>query len=180
MVITSGFADDYSNVYNLKQQYVQAFALSTLGFLIPVMFGHPQLLVGVLVNAFIIRAALTLPASRSWPLVFTPVLGALSRGLLFGPFTPFLLYMVPFIWAGNYILLWAFSRRVTGKFGYALTLGASSVAKAALLYSSAFILFNAGLVPAVLLPSMGVFQLVTALAGGVLAYGSLKAERLLH
>jgi hypothetical protein len=171
-----GYVSEISDRYGLRRQYIESFALSALGFLIPVLFGHPQILVGVLVNAFIVRAAMSLPLKRALPVVFTPVLGAIARGLLFGPLTVYLVLMAPFIWAGNLILLWAFSGRRMQDSGFVLRLGASSIAKAGLIYSGAFILFNAGLVPAALLPAMGVLQLSTALAGGLVAYGSLKAR----
>jgi hypothetical protein len=161
--------------YAARYQFVEMFALSALGFLIPFAFGHPQLLVGILVNAFIIRAASTLPINKALPIVFTPTIGVLARGLLFGPFTVYILLLTPFIWAGNYLLLWAF----TQKRNFPLTLGAASIAKAGLLYGSAFILYTAGLIPAIMLPAMGILQLTTALAGGILAYGELKAEKLL-
>jgi hypothetical protein len=156
-------------------QRLQLLALAGLAFMIPFTLGHPQQLVGVLVNALIIRAALTLPRDRALPVAFAPTLGVLARGLLFGPFTFYVALMMPLIWAGNYILLWAFSLRGN----YALTLGLSSLAKAAFLYSGACALYGAGLMPAALLPAMGAFQLATAVAGGVLAYCELKAERIL-
>ncbi|MFH1055631.1 MAG: hypothetical protein V1744_06020 [Candidatus Altiarchaeota archaeon] len=167
------YFDDFYGKYSLRQQYVEMFALAALGFLLPFTVGHPQILVGVLVNAFIIRAALTLPEHKALLVVFTPVLGALARGLLFGPFTLFLVYMVPFIWAGNYILMKAF--RVRGN--YFLRLGVGSVAKTGLLFGSAYALYSTGLLPALMLSAMGVMQLTTAIAGGILAYGELKAER---
>jgi hypothetical protein len=163
---------DYRERYSPRYQMIQMLALSAMGFLVPFITGHPQILVGVLVNAFIIRAALTLPHNKALPVVFTPVLGALARGILFGPFTVFVVFMVPFIWMGNYILLWAFQR----KHSFLPTLGAASLAKAGLLYGSAYVMYSAGILPALFLDTMGVFQLATALAGG-LALWTLRLSR---
>jgi hypothetical protein len=168
------YGQAYSGRFESRHQMIELFALSALGFLIPFSFGHPQLLVGVLVNALIIRAAMTLPLNRALPIAFTPTLGVLARGLLFGPFTIFVVYLLPFICVGNILLLWAFSKG--GNFGF--TLAASSVVKAAFLYSSAYVLFVLGIIPAVLLPAMGVLQLTTALAGGIIAVSEFKLQRL--
>jgi hypothetical protein len=46
-----------------------------------------------------------------------------------------------------------------------------SSVKAGFLFLAAFVLFKLGLVPVVFLTAMGVIQLVTALGGGVLAFG---------
>jgi hypothetical protein len=170
-----GYDDETPNVNQQRYQMIQMLALSALGFLIPFGIGHPQAIVGVLVNAFIIRAALTLPKDKALPVIFTPTLGVLARGLMFGPFTFFVVFMMPFIWAGNYILLWAFSR----KKNFVGTLFLSSAAKAGFLYGSAFMLYSAGIVPELFLTTMGVFQLTTALAGGILVLGELKAEEAL-
>ncbi|MFH0861943.1 MAG: hypothetical protein V1875_02830 [Candidatus Altiarchaeota archaeon] len=166
-----GYADKSANLQRF--QNVQMLALSALGFLIPFTVGHPQLIVGVLVNAFIIRAAMSLPREKALPVVFTPTLGVLARGLLFGPFTAYVIFMLPFIWVGNYILLWAFSQRTH----YTVTLIMSSAAKAGFLYGAAYLLFSQGIVPEIFLTSMGIFQYATALAGGILAYGELEAEK---
>jgi len=170
------YSDGTANKHIQERIYAEAFALSLLGFLIPFTFGHPQLLVGVLVNAFIIRAALTLPTNRALPVLFTPTLGVLSRGLLFGPYTPYIIYMTPFIWIGNYVLYWAMKSNALGK-SSAIKLAIGSCAKAAFLYSTAYVLYTADILPALFLPAMGVFQFATAVAGGILVLGYGKVKR---
>ena len=88
-----------------RSRFVYVTFLAFLGFAIPFTFGHPQLLVGVLVNALLVWSSLRLPLKMTLPVVFTPVLGVLARGLLFGPFTSYLALMAPFIWIGNLILV---------------------------------------------------------------------------
>jgi hypothetical protein len=75
--------------------------------------------------------------------------------------------MVPFIWAGNAVLVLgikylALGRRIN-KAG-ALLFGA--VLKTAFLFGSAYALFTFGFVPGAVLGAMGVLQLQTALLGG--------------
>ncbi len=144
-----------------------------VGFLVPFTIGHPQLLVGIVVNATLILGAVELESVRKTvPLLFAPSLGVLARGLIFGPFTPFLAIMLPFIWLGNAILVFGISefyrkRRIN----YGITLSAFSAAKAGFLFSIAFIFVSAAILPPVFLSAMGATQLVTALAGGFVAFG---------
>jgi hypothetical protein len=166
--------DEVGFEHSARHRFMEMFVLSFLGFLIPFAVGHPQFAVGVLVNALLVRSALSLPSYRTLPVVFTPALGALARGLLFGPFTLFLAYLVPFIWAGNFILVIAFKLKLRYRLNYWAALLAGSAAKAVFLYSAAWILYEAGLLPVVFLSAMGLMQFATAVLGGALAYVSLR------
>jgi len=171
------YLDEVYYKHSERHQFVEMLVLSFLGFLIPFVFGHPQLLVGALVNAFLIRSALSLPSRKALLVVFTPTLGVLARGLLFGPFTAFIILMMPFIWIGNYILIHAFKVKLKHKVNYGLTLLAGSALKAGFLYATAFALYSAGLIPQVLLLAMGSMQFTTAVFGGILVYLLLRVER---
>ena len=65
--------------------------VSFLAFAVPFSLGHPQLLVGTLVNACLFLSAIFLPKKLIYPLIFFPSLGVLTRGIIFGSLTPFLL-----------------------------------------------------------------------------------------
>lgn len=160
-----------------RYQSAEMFALGFVGFLLPFLLGHPQLLVGVAVNAFIIRAALSLPQNKAMPVLITPSLGALARGLLFGPFTIFLVYLIPFIWAGNYILFRAFKMKLAGNLNYGVALAGGSIAKAGFLYLAALALNSAGVIPVIFLTAMGTIQFTTAILGGIVVYMQLKVEK---
>jgi hypothetical protein len=96
-----------------------------------------------------------------------------GHGVLFGPFTLFLVFFLPFIWAGNWLLVRSFaSLRET--FPPVIALSLSSLLKASLLYVSALAYVRLGIVPALFLTSMSVIQLITALAGGVIALFALR------
>ena len=159
------------NVNLNSSQFRQVFVYSAIGFLVPFMLGEPQLLVGSVVNAIIILAATSeLSLAEALPIIVLPSVAVMARGLVFGPFTPFLLPMIPFIWAGNAVLFvgvkmlkkwWAFVP--------------AALAKSTLLFSAAYALFSLSVVPAVFLTAMGAFQLVTALIGGALALAASKS-----
>lgn len=154
------------------------WALAGFAFTIPLALDGPQLLVGTVVNAFLVVCALGLGARQSYALALLPSLGALSRGVLFGPFTPALAFMLPFIWLGNLLLIYLVKALfVERKLNYAVSLGGAALAKAGLLFASAFLLLQFSFVPVLFLTAMGVVQLATALLGGAAAYAALKAAR---
>jgi hypothetical protein len=159
-----------------KFEYAEFLALCFLSFMMPFLLGHPQLLVGIVVNAFLVLAALNMDSKKVVGLALIPSMGAIARGALFGPFTVSLVYMVPFIWAGNMVLIFAMKCLVAGKkMNYFAALGAGSLAKAGLLFGAAYVLLQFSLVPALFLEAMGTIQLVTAVAGGILAFVLWKA-----
>lgn len=146
-------------------EMIELLVYSAAALLVPFLLGHPQLLVGILVNTSLVLAALNLKNYKVLPVALLPSMGVIARGLIFGPFTVFLVYMVPFIWIGNLILV-ILVQKISNK-SLAFILGA--VVKAAFLYTVAILLIKMGVLPKVFSTSMGVIQLYTALAGGVLA-----------
>ncbi|MBR9692177.1 hypothetical protein GOV06_05330 [Candidatus Woesearchaeota archaeon] len=157
---------------------MEMIVYSVVSFFLPIVIGHPQIVVGIIVNAMLITAALNLKGYKLLPVILAPALGALSAGLLFGKFTVFLLYLIPFIWIGNAILVFAFKwLKLRLKKNYVLTLVVGSTAKSLFLFGAAFLLFKLGIIPVMFLTAMGVVQLTTALGGGIAAYGFQAAKR---
>ena len=174
------FKSVYEQEYALStvQETAEMVVYSAVCFFIPFLLGQPQILVGTLVNAALVLAALNLRGARVLPVILLPSLGVLAAGLIFGPLTPFLLYMIPFIWIGNSVLVVAFKElRLAKKMKYWKVLLAGAAAKASFLFASAVALFSLGLVPVPLLTAMGVLQLQTALLGGLLAFVVQKAKQ---
>jgi hypothetical protein len=145
-------------------------AVSILSFFIPFALGNPQWIVGVVVNAFLFSAAIFLPKKYYLPIVILPSLGVLVRGLVFGPLTPFLVYFLPFIWLGNIILVLVFKSLIRANKGYIIPSVVASIAKFIALFLIAKLYFDLHLVPKLFLQSMGVFQLLTALAGALISF----------
>jgi hypothetical protein len=159
-------------------EYFEMIVYSAVCFFLPLMIGHPQIVVGVVVNAMLITAALNLKGYKLWPVILLPALGALSRGVLFGPFTIFLVYMIPFIWIGNAILVYTFKiMKLEMKKNYIFTLVVGALLKAGFLFLIALTLFKLGIIPVIFLAAMGLFQLWTALAGGLVAFGIHYAKK---
>ncbi|MEM0231059.1 MAG: hypothetical protein QXW00_03440 [Candidatus Woesearchaeota archaeon] len=168
----------FQSSYETKNKFYEVAELFVIilgSFLIPFVLGHPQLLVGTLVNSLLIISAVRIKDYKIIFPIILPSIAALSRALLFGPFTKYLLFMLPFIWLGN-LLLVIFIKLIglylekgiiaAGSFG--------SAVKAGFLFSSAFLLFKTGLVPKAFLTAFGITQFATALAGLAVAYPIVK------
>ncbi len=144
-------------------------AVSIASFFVPISLGHPQWLVGTIVNVCLFLGVIYLPKKYFIPLAILPSLGVLARGLVFGPFTWFLVYFLPFIWLGNLILILVF-KNLFLRLHYVPSLILSSVAKFLFLFVVANLYFKFHIVPALFLQTMGLNQLATALAGGLISF----------
>ena len=160
-----------------KQQVIELVAYSFIAFFIPFFVGHPQLLVGTAVNMALILSSIYLKRNFLLPVIFMPSIAVLSRGLIFGPFTIFLLYFIPFIWIGNFILALFFKGLyLKKKTNYFITLLSGSFAKAFFLFFIALLLFKLNLIPEIFLKTMGILQFTTAIFGGIAAFAIIKSR----
>jgi hypothetical protein len=172
-----GYFNEVNQEYSNKRQFIEMTALFLGGFFISFLVGYPQIIVGSLVNAFLVRSALSLKGYKVLPVAIAPGLGVIARGLVLGPFTPFLIYLIPAIWAGNIIMIYAFKTQVRNKYNYLLALLGGSALKAGILFAAATVLFSASIIPAAIVTAMGLIQLETALIGGMITYLAIKAEK---
>lgn len=167
-----GFIKKQDYVLGYVQENIELIIYSVICFFAPFLIGHPQIVVGVLVNAALVLAALNLKDVKLLPVIILPSLAVLSRGMIFGPFTIFLVYMIPFIWVGNAILVWTFKKfNLDLKMNKWITLGIGSALKTVFLFGCAFVLVKFGILPVLFLTTMGIFQFYTAILGGILAFG---------
>lgn len=156
-------------ILSVKTQVFVFTCISLPSLMMPFALGHPQWLVGIIVNACLFLGAVFLPKKYFLPLVVLPSLGVLVRGLVFGPFTYFLIYFLPFIWLGNLVLILGF-KTLFLRFGYIFSVLAASAVKFLFLIAAASVYFKMSVIPAVFLQLMGFNQLATALAGGLLSF----------
>jgi hypothetical protein len=163
---------NYSSIFRYEwlKENIEIILLSFLSLVIPITFSHSQIITGILVNTVLVVAALRLKFYQALPVILLPSIGALASGFIFGPFTVFLIYMIPFIWIGNTILVLTY-KKINNKI-FALIF--SSALKALFLFSMALLLYKLNIIPVIFLTTMGVLQLITALAGGIITLGILK------
>ncbi|MBN2015377.1 hypothetical protein JW766_00920 [Candidatus Dojkabacteria bacterium] len=156
------------------RELLELILLSAVSFLIPVFIGHPQVFVGIVVNTLIVRSALTMKSWKNLPTILLPSLGALVRGVLFGPFTSYLFFLIPVIWTGNFILTYLVKKLSRRSFLSVAVF--SSVCKAAVIFAFTLMLVKVSVIPDLFLKSMGIIQVITALAGTTIALGVTKLE----
>jgi len=152
------------NQYLLSRLDIIVYFLS---YIVPIAITHPQWITGTIVNCFLYISAEKLNKKEYYPILILPSLGAITRGLLFGPQTIFLYYFLPFIWLGNYLLVFVFS--TTKNSNYLLRISLASFLKYLLLITTASLYFKLKIVPQIFVTSMGIMQLITAFTGGLLA-----------
>lgn len=147
--------------------------LPALAFSIPLLVSGPQLLTGTVVNTLLILSTTKLAENKWTTIAVLPSIAALLNGVLFAKFTPFLLFFLPCIWVGNYAFMKAYTE-IRRRSSFPVGLLFSAGLKTLILYLSVLFYFQLHLVPEVFITIMSVFQFVTAIAGGILAYVLLR------
>jgi len=153
-------------------EYAEFGALTAIAVLIPLLFRHPQLLVGSAVNFMLVMTAINI---RGWkriaPLILFPSISAAVGGYLLGQFTVLLVYLIPFIWMGNAILVFVFKYLYVAKGkNYAITLLVAAALKAGFLFAIASLLIYLSVIPPSFATAMGVMQIITAIIGGAIVF----------
>ncbi len=138
-------------------------------FLIPLVLDGPQIIVGSIVNfALAMLASHKLRARVLVLACILPSLSAIANGIMFGPLTMTIIPMVPFIWAGNAVLVKCIRpgvpRDAPAKVAVAWI--ATGIAVKFLVVSSgASILVISGVLPAIMLPPFSIVQAITTTIG---------------
>lgn len=150
----------------LKEKETQLYLLYLLSFLIPFLFKTPQLLIGSLVNMVLIVAVTNFSLKEIYPVLILPSITSFLNGVLLGNLTTFLLYLIPFIVLANTVYVLVYKKSNKGIYSILL----ASVLKAGILFTTVNVLYGLDIVPRLLLKSMGIIQLTTALIGGAMGY----------
>lgn len=158
--------------FTIRKVWMEVIIYSGLAFLIPFIIGSPQLVIGAAVNTLLVMAALNLKQSHWLPIAILPSLGALAGGILWGPFIYYLLYFVPFIWVANILFISLIQYNISrNHYSYWVSLLFSAVLKTVFLSIASLALFAFDIIPQTVLLFMSLFQLLTALSGGLIATG---------
>lgn len=157
---------------------IEFISYCIISLFLPMFLKHPQFMVGTAVNMMIVLAVLNLKSYRILPIIILPSVGAFLNGILFGQFTVFLLYFIPFIWIGNMIMAYSFKQfYLNKKMNFMKTALMASFAKSLFLFTTAFILYSLNIVPMIFLTAMGIMQLITAIAGSFAALPLQKIKK---
>jgi len=158
---------------NIKS-IVWSIALILIVGILP-RFIHNQFITGPIVNATLFLGTVILGPASAMLIGLVPSVVALASGLLPMPLAP----MVPFIMISNAILVWTFSYFRKINFGSGVVV--ASLVKYAFLYGTSLIVVNLisnqNIAAKAVTTMMAWPQIVTALIGGVIAFGVLKAYK---
>jgi hypothetical protein len=158
---------------NIGSLIIHQNIIISLAFLIPFLISGPQMLTGTLVNCLLILGTRFVDKKNLLIISVLPSIAAVLNGLVFGKFTIFLVYFLPFIWVGNFAMI-KFILYLKEKSPLSLSIVFSVILKTIILYAAALIYFKFNLVPKIFLTAMGVFQLATGIMGGFVFLGMNK------
>lgn len=170
-----------TKIQTLNLSQTLSLFLYLTSFAIPFFFPGPQIITGSIINALLIFTALQVRTKHSFvpsylPILFLPSLATIIRGLIFGPFTPLLFYMLPFIWLGNAALVFGIRYGQSRNINYFSNLFFSIMLKTFILYTIAYFWVSVHILPSLFLTSMGLIQFLTAAIGGVIVWLLLKSK----
>lgn len=141
-----------------------------------------QLIIGSIVNASLILSALNL---KGWikilGVVTMPSISTMLSGYVFKSASPFMVYMIPAIWLGNFALIYSYKYIMIGKSkNYFLAGIIGIVIKVAIIFGIFEILNLFGVFPIKLIENlktaMGLTQAITATIGMLVSFIIYKVE----
>lgn len=164
--------------------FLVAFLAPTfLGSLITNVFGktsviasNSQLIVGSIVNVALIITALNLNGPlKILGVVTMPSVSTILSGYVFKTASPYMAYMIPAIWIGNFLLIYTYKLLVVSKNkNYILASIVGIALKVAVIFGGFSILKACNIFPnklvANLQVAMSTTQLITATVGAVITY----------
>jgi hypothetical protein len=167
---------DYQKVASFNKERIISIAVFTslVGIATVAPLFHNQPITGPIVNATLFLAAALLGTETAIMVGLIPSLIALSVGLLPAVLAP----MVPFIMVGNALMIWSFS--ILNKKNYWAGMIVASLLKFVFLWGTSAIVINLLLkkeIASTVATMMSWPQLWTAVIGGIIAYGVLRAMK---
>lgn len=165
--------DKESTAIGIKPLSIYQNIIFSLAFFIPFLISGPQLLTGTLVNCLLISGTRFVDKKNHLFMAVLPSVAAVLNELVFGKFTIFLVYFLPFIWLSNFILIRSIIY-LKEKLPLSFSIVLSVILKTIILFVTTLIYFKFNFVPEIFLTAMGLFQLATGIMGGLMFLGINK------
>lgn len=183
--------------FSKKSNIIQTIIIALLALLVPtflaqgiqMIFGktsvitqNSQLIVGSIVNTALIISAINLKGWKKIAFIVTmPSISTILSGYVFKSASPFMVYMIPAIWLGNFVLVYAYKYIMVAKEKNYFIAGVIGVILKVAIIFGVFSILNAfnifpEKVVAVFQKAMGLSQLITATIGMILAFLIYKIE----
>lgn len=160
-----------------------------LGGLLVSIFGNgsvialnSQLIVGSIVNFILIVSAMNLSGNlKILGVVTMPSISTILSGYVFQSSSPFMIFMVPAIWLGNFMLIYIYKYMLKREINYFLTGISGVLIKVLIIYSYFSILCILDIFPVKIVnifsSAMGMMQVITGFIGVLLAFPINKLEK---
>ena len=179
-----------------KFEIIQWIILSILIFFVPMiipsllttLFGatswiavHSQYVVGTIVNTVLVTTAINVKGFKQIAGIITlPSISAISSGLIFKSASIYTVYMIPAIWAGNFLFVYLYRKIfIQKKINYIFSSIISILAKVAIIYLFFRLLALVTNIPqkafTALNFAMGMNQLITASLAAIIGFGISKS-----
>lgn len=183
--------------FSKNADLIQTIAIFLLALLVPTFLGqliktifgaqsivtqNSQLIVGSIVNTALIVTAINL---KGWKkvlgVVTMPSISTILSGYVFKSASVYMVYMIPAIWIGNFVLVYAYKLIMLSKEKHYFLAGIIGVVAKVLVIAAGFMLLKSfNIFPAKLVTTlqtaMTTTQLITASIGTFIAFAIYKLE----
>ena len=142
---------------------------------------NSQLIIGTIVNAALVTAAINLKGwAKILGVVTMPSISTILSGYVFGTASVYMVYMIPAIWLGNFAIIYSYKLLMLGK-NYFLAGIVGIVVKVVIIFALFNLINLFGVFPEKLITTlsvaMGTTQLITATLGVLVAFAIYKLEK---
>ena len=183
--------------FSKASETIQTIIIALLAFIVPtflaqlinVFFGagstianNSQIIVGSIVNTVLVISALNLKGwTKTIFIVTMPSISTIMSGYVFKSASVYMAWMIPAIWLGNFLLIFAFKYiMMSKKKNYFLAAIIGIISKVAVIFGFFMILKLLNVFPEKLIANlqnaMSITQLITALVGCLVAFVIYKLE----
>lgn len=177
---------------------IQTILIFLIALLVPTFFGrilskifgstsvistNSQLIIGTIVNATLVTAAINLKGwAKILGIVTMPSISTILSGYVFGIASTYMVYMIPAIWLGNFVLIYSYKLLMLGKNKHYFLAGiVGIIVKVAIIFALFNLINLFGVFPEKLVENlrnaMGMTQLITATLGIIVAFVIYKLEK---
>lgn len=177
--------------FSKKSDIIQTIILGLLAFLVPTflaqfittIFGtgsvitlNSQIIVGSIVNMALILTAINIKGWKKIVAIITmPSISTILSGYVFQAASVYMVYMIPAIWIGNFILIYSFKFFMLNKnYNYFVASIIGITTKVLVIFGWFELLNLFGIFPSKLVQNlqtaMGLTQLITATIGSILVF----------
>lgn len=144
---------------------------------------NSQLIVGTIVNAALVVSAINLKGwAKILGVVTMPSISTILSGYVFGTASVYMVYMIPAIWLGNFVLIYSYKLLMLGKNKHYFLAGIVGIIAKVTIIFALFNLINLfGIIPEKFIDNlrnaMGMTQFITATLGVIAAFVIYKLEK---